>query len=270
MKGLKNILNTITIPTDEQCEECGTTLLKVKFSDKETTLCPQCTKERKEQQDKELAEQWEQETYKAKAYKYFRGNSVINDLSILKANFKDLDTSEKDVKDAKDKAVSFINSTLEDESVHFILTGKSGTGKSHIAMATIRNLIEMSRYDKKVIFIHYATLLDEIKKGFDYPESKIKVDRLKSELKKCAVLVIDDLGVEIGSINNPTPPSRFNLELLNLILENRINKPLIVTTNLSESQIKEFYGERNFSRLFNRSQGFAKKMDKVTDKRLKR
>ena len=62
----------------------------------------------------------------------------------------------------------------------------------------------------------------------------------------CDLLIIDDLGSE-QKIKNVTD------EYLLKILDERekADKPVFVTTNLNEEQLKNSYNERVFSRLFN-------------------
>lgn len=269
MNQLKGILKQTTTQLEEQCSECGTNLVRFKFGKHDRTLCPKCTKEKHQQENEELEKQWTEESLKAKAWNYFNYNSLFNNEGLLDAGFKNFDTSEPQVEAAKEKSISFIKSVMNGENPHLILSGKSGTGKSHLSMAVVRSLIEMSKYQKKVLFVHYATLLEHIRKSFDEPDLKVEVNRLMGEVVNCDVLVLDDLGVDLGQTEDPERASRFNIEKLNLILERRENKPLIVTTNLTDSQIANSYGSRNHSRIFNHSKGFRVKMDDVKDKRLR-
>lgn len=265
MKGLKHLLNKITTPLEKRCSECDTNLVEFKFGEHTNVICPECARNAHAERDKALANKWAKESLKAKQWAYFKQNSVFNNKGLLDAGFKNLDTKEALVEKAKNIAIKFIKLALDDENKHFILSGKSGTGKSHIAMATARTLVE---YDKSVLFVHYATFLEEVRSSYDNDELKPKIRKLLNEINKADILVLDDIGVDLGQINDPDPPSRFNIERLNLILERREDKPLIVTTNLTDSQIKELYGERNYSRMFNHSKGFRTSFNNVTDKRI--
>ena len=76
------------------------------------------------------------------------------------------------------------------------------------------------------------------------------------ELLRARLLLIDDLGTE-PMMNNIT------VEYLFLLINERVDGGLstLVTTNLTQQQLRERYGERVFSRLFDRSRTLAIKLE---------
>lgn len=252
--------------TEETCEQCGGNLVELIRINK--LICPSCEEMRMEQGKEKQIEQWTEESWRAQTWSYFNEYSVLREKEIKKAGFKNYITEEEQVFKAKEKAKKFIQGVLSNESPHMILSGAPGRGKSHLAMATLRSTLEMSKYTRKGLYVHYASFLDLVRESFDQPDKKMRVSKIKDEMTKCDVLVLDDLGVDLGSIDNPKEATHWNMERLNLILEARENKPLIVTTNFDEAKIRSCYGERNYSRMFRHSKGMRIEFNNVTDKRL--
>lgn len=252
--------------TGELCEECGGNLVELIRINK--LICPNCSEKRIEQEKEQQADQWTQESWKAQTWAYFNEYSVLHEKELKQAGFKNYRTEEEQVFKAKEKAKQFIKTTLDGDNPHMILSGAPGRGKSHLAMATLRSILEMSKYTKKGLFCHYATFLDKLKESFDQYDKKLEISKIKAEISKCDILVLDDIGVDLGSIDRPKEATSWNMETLNLILEARQNKPTIFTTNFDEGKIRNAYGERNYSRMFKHSKGYRVEFNNVTDKRL--
>ena len=112
-----------------------------------------------------------------------------------------------------------------------IITGKSGTGKTHLATAILNKLTE--KY-MQVLMGRLILLLDVIKDTFkDFSSKEKDIIELYS---KVDMLIIDDLGTE--------RISSWALEKLYTIIENRNeNKlPIIVTTRFNKgSLLDRFY-----------------------------
>lgn len=250
---------------NETCSKCGNGMIKLSRFNK--VVCPSCIAAEKEENDRKQELEWSRNAIKGISRAYFKENSLLKNTEIKKAGLKNFNTTEQQAKKAKDIAMRFIQAFLNKEVKHMILSGKPGRGKSHIAMATARSLIEMCNEEVEVMFIHYSAFLDFKKKSFDQQDLKLKVAKMEDEMTKCDLLVIDDLGVELGSLDNPKKPTDWNLDVLTLIMEAREDKPLIVTTNFDEAQIIDSYEDRNQSRMFKRSDGFRVSFSNITDKR---
>lgn len=252
--------------TTELCEKCESQLVELIRINK--LICVNCSEEKIEQEKEEQIVKWTEESWKAQTWSYFNEYSILHEKELKQAGFKNFRTEEEQVLKAKKKAIQFIKATLDGENPHMILSGAPGRGKSHLAMATLRSILEMSKYTKNGLFCHYATFLDKQKESFDQPDKKLFVSKVKAEMSECDILVLDDLGVDLGSIEKPKEATSWNMETLNLILEARQNKPTIFTTNFDEGKIRGCYGERNYSRMFKGSKGYRIEFNNVTDKRL--
>ena len=143
-------------------------------------------------------------------------------------NFIITEINKKEIEIAKDFTEKCIN---KNQKNGLIITGKSGTGKTHLATAILNKLTE--KY-MQVLMGRLILLLDVIKDTFKGFSSKEKdIIELYS---KVDMLIIDDLGTE--------RISSWALEKLYTIIENRNeNKlPIIVTTRFNKgSLLDRFY-----------------------------
>jgi DNA replication protein DnaC len=117
------------------------------------------------------------------------------------------------------------------------VTGPVGTGKTHLAAATIRRLTE-SNID--ATFKRCAQFYEDIREMFRLNNSE---SFMLSLLERTRILILDDLGA--GSLSDCE--RRFTLE----ILDRRMNRlrPTVVTSNWSLKNIAEKMDDRIASRL---------------------
>ena len=73
-----------------------------------------------------------------------------------------------------------------------ILTGDTGVGKTHLAVAIAGRQIER---DQRVVFSFLPDLMDHLRDTFD-PESPVRYDRVFEEVRSAPLLVLDDFGKE--------------------------------------------------------------------------
>ncbi len=71
-----------------------------------------------------------------------------------------------------------------------VLTGQSGSGKTHLAAAIANNVLEAGR---PVFFVFVPDLLDHLRSAFS-PTSEISFDQLFEQVRNAPFLVLDDLG----------------------------------------------------------------------------
>lgn len=127
-----------------------------------------------------------------------------------------------------------------------VISGNVGSGKSHLAQAVAKKLIDnnfnvvfLSACELNTVFLRYHTS-PVYERSF-----------YLSLLTGCDLLIIDDLGTE-PTYNNVT-----NEYLLAVLSErNQTNLPFIVTTNLSQPQLLDRYGDRIASRLTDKRNGY--------------
>lgn len=125
---------------------------------------------------------------------------------------------------------------------NFVFMGKVGTGKTFLLESIASALIE------REFFVVYATafnLQNTMLKAMT--TSPFESDIYLSPILECDLLIVDDLGSE---------PIIRNISVSNLfsILNEREtkNKATLISTNLSFDDIEARYGNRLFSRIFNK------------------
>lgn len=149
-----------------------------------------------------------------------------------------------------------IDELKKHETGNLVLYGNTGCGKTHLAIAMMRQAIitDINRILElkwvcdvrpKILtprFIPAPELLLEIRQSFrdDSPTSEADVIKKYCE---AGLLVLDDLGSE--------KTSEYSITTLYIIIDRRDREllPTIITTNLSQKEVEEKLGARIASRL---------------------
>ncbi|MEO8370946.1 MAG: ATP-binding protein [Candidatus Solibacter sp.] len=139
-----------------------------------------------------------------------------------------------------------------------LLIGEPGTGKTHLAVAALRRIIQKGF---EGVFTDYQALLDRIRSGYDSASNSSDKEAYRQALD-AEVLLLDDLGAH--------RVTDWVQDTVTSIVTHRCNnrKPLIATTNLPDADagsktvqagllgpeyrktLREFVGDRARSRLF--------------------
>ena len=124
----------------------------------------------------------------------------------------------------------FVREYPEGNRSGLLLMGNSGVGKTHLAVAALKELL---RRGHQGLFCDYREFLKEIQASYN-PASESTEMRILEPIRNAEILVLDDLGA--------SKPSAWVLDIIGLVLNARYNerRVTILTTNyFDESPITE-------------------------------
>lgn len=124
---------------------------------------------------------------------------------------------------------------------NLLFIGRPGLGKTFLCNSIAKDLLDMG---KSVIYQSAPDLVDLVRKHkFDFDNEEAEDEALK-DIYECDLLIIDDLGTELGT--------QFSGLVIYNILNKRLleNKKMIISTNLDVDEIIKTYSERVSSRIF--------------------
>ena len=259
------------------CPQCGEDMLI--FCDRKNNkprslpVCPQCGHKETRgavPQTQIEAVQWTLEAQKKDACNYLINSSVFADKSVVDKNFNNFKTSDAKQSAAKKVALKIVTDIMAGDPVSGIFTGNTGTGKTHLAMSIIYAVMERSKFKKHAIFINYRELLNETKRSMGDRENQKKYAHLiAEELKKADLVVIDDLGSEVGDDNGTYQATQYDIDLVTSIYDGRTGKATITTTNRTGKELRQIYGSRVISRITQHSKDHTFLFREMQDYRMK-
>lgn len=135
----------------------------------------------------------------------------------------------------RQRALNFV-AEFETGTQHLLFVGGVGTGKTFLSHCVAKELLDRGRT------VVYFTAYDLIEKFTDITMGR--TDRAWSELIwESDLIILDDLGSERST--------EFAQNVLFNLINERIvrNKKMLISTNLSMTELKEHYNNRIFSRL---------------------
>ena len=189
----------------------------------------------------EERERRETETHKKMTIETYLERSGIVRGILARMTFETFDNSHKG------KAYEIVKEYAEgfgrETTSGLMLYGKAGSGKTHLAVAITRHIIEQKQI--QVRFARVVDLLAEIRKTFDENEQYRTENEsdLISRYTSAPLLVIDDLGAE--------KTTDWVRQILYQIIDERWieQKPIIVTSNLNLEELEARFEERIASRV---------------------
>jgi DNA replication protein DnaC len=158
------------------------------------------------------------------------------------SGFKNFEPYNELTDKAKKIAIAFTKSFNQKDSKgeNLLVMGTPGTGKTHLSKAIARTLRAKGN---KVGFITAVDLFNKIKGTFNGAGS---VKQILSEMQSLDLLIIDDVGVETVQVKDVS----WTVKTWTEIIDCRLHKPCIWTSNLDDIKLGAVIGERAFSRMY--------------------
>lgn len=161
-----------------------------------------------------------QENFDTLSYEYFSGTS--------------LKEYKKVVEISRDFAASF-----DHASRNLLLMGTVGTGKTFLANCIAKALIDTSH---SVIYFSATELFDTFAK-YVFGKDKEALNNFYEDLYHCDLVIVDDLGTELGS-------SFVTSYFFSFLNERQLlRKSTLITTNLNLKELQDRYSDRICSRI---------------------
>lgn len=232
---------------------------------KPAPYCPECAKEEIAQKSQSELEKLKNKELYANTYNVLERDSTIPK-ELKTATFDTFIANTPEERQllafAKQQADKYLNGMVGNT----LITGGTGIGKSHLSISIAKVINEGYRAKnepKSVLFISLTEIIKEIKEGWNYGRgAKLTEAEAVKLLTEADYLILDDLGAKNATLN---PKSDWEQDFLFDILNNRENT--IINTNLSGSELKKVYNERNASRILKGLEGNTFKALGIKDKR---
>ncbi|MEH7445191.1 ATP-binding protein [Bacillus sp. JJ1122] len=158
------------------------------------------------------------------------------------AGFQNYEKTDAVTSKAKLSSIDYVNAYLKGDLFNLLIMGNPGTGKSHLCVAIARNLQSKG---KTIGFITTGKLLNKIKGT--YSSNSVKTEEgIMQDISKLDLFILDDVGTESAGGSDDWRKSKL-FEIVN----SRIGKPTIYTSNLTDKDLPFAVGDRVFSRLYN-------------------
>ncbi|WP_210130140.1 ATP-binding protein [Staphylococcus sp. GDX8P54P] len=162
---------------------------------------------------------------KQKKLDYIFNQSNVNP-SLQNATVNNYKPQNEQQVNAKQTAIEYVRSFSTKEPKSLILQGSYGTGKSHLAYAIAK---AVKAKGHTVAFMHIPMLMERIKATYN-KNAVETTDELVKLLSDIDLLVLDDVGVE---------NTEHTLNKLFSIVDNRVGKNNIFTTNFSDKELNQ-------------------------------
>lgn len=208
-------------------------------------VCPKCVAENNEAKIERAIKAFHDRKTKECLYK----DSVITDMDVLENSFDNFTYADTEEQYQVLKKMKFMANKYLDKNFkgNTVLSGKQGSGKTHLAYAALRYVNEHADPQQSCLFIDFNELVTQIKNNFRNDYSIFKESVMLEKIGDADLVVLDDLGSEATFKEYTSESSEWNQRFLFNIL-NRRNRT-IITTNLTGAEIERVYNPKIASRI---------------------
>lgn len=219
----------LSVDYNVKCDKCGRPCDIAIFNDDEVKICDCNIKAKvKPKHIKKIHFYWKQ--------------SKIPD-NLQKCTFENFEKDlNSDVRNLYQGFRYFATSLDKDNPKTLAVVGSMGTGKTHLSIATGKELVKRGF---SVYFISFPTLMRNIRETMDKGNDMTQTEIFKM-IERCDVFILDDIMVTSGTT--------YEVNTLENIIEVRMGKANIYTSNLSDDDFsKNKNMQRIKSRIFDRT-----------------
>lgn len=248
----------------ELCSKHGSHLFQ--FRDMKP-FCKECKREDKQAQDEQIAKDGTNAYLKRTSFGWLDSLSIFADDTVRANRFENYTEVDDETSKNKQMARRITKEYLEGKVFNTFISGKAGTGKTFLSMSILRAINENSMPYKKCLFISVDELMRLIKDSISNKESPYTEKAMVDRLTKADILVLDDCGAETGAIGSGKAATDYTTKILYAIMNGRMNKSTILTTNLSSRELSKMYDQKLLSRMLKGSEGNVIKFESTADKR---
>jgi DNA replication protein DnaC len=203
-----------------------------------TRGCPQCAKEHADAEAaRDLAMNREREDSRIRAI--FERSAIPPRFQTRTfANYV-ADTPEKEKALRTTKRYADNWPTMLESGTCLVFVGKPGTGKTHLACAIANQIMEAG---SSAFFVTVSDAMRGIKATYDKGATLSEADAIKA-LVDPKLLILDEVGADMGTEHSKV--------LLFDVINKRYEhvRPTIILTNLDQSTLSTYFGERILDRL---------------------
>lgn len=261
---MKELTRTRAEPLDELCPKCGKPMMRITVNDVSKIQCTNCILRRKEAEEQaQMMEAIGQERFEK-----FKKLSIYSDIDLKDKTFKSFEAKNEEQAKGLQAMRELYKSFVKGQPAHGILSGRTGSGKSHLAMALCNELLAIDNPNNTIAFLNWREFYSKSLQGMKFKDISDDIEKRLEELKKANFVVLDDLGAELTDSTKRATTQ--DISLLLQILEARVNKSLLITTNQSSDEMQQAYGERAMSRILsNMTEETAVTFKETKDYRIK-
>lgn len=245
MINLKTAFRTVTKQTKEVCPKCGNNLTKIITPHGTKVTCKECAMRKND----ELERAQVRAAKERKRFDIFNSISMFSSQDMRQKTLANYEVDPNNLEQTKGKNVieQMISKFKDGKPAHGILGGRTGTGKSHLAMALCNELLEIDDFKNIIVFMNWNDFVSKGFRGWKDRNIAETVERALDVMKTADFVVIDDLGSELTGVSKQEKSQ--DIAWLLQVLDARTSKSMLITTNLSSEEIKQNYGERALSRI---------------------
>lgn len=232
--------------SERDCDECGGKIQKIQY--KNGLIVDECFACKKRKEEKEIQQQL-QGLREKKRHARFERISVIPE-EIKGVTFEDYEPSTQLQQKAKEKAMLYAHGDCEEMALVF--QGTCGTGKTHLSYCIKETY---KQRNKTAVFIDAPELFSLIKSTFNNDAGGLNQEIILNTIKDADLLILDDIGAEYVKPDKNGHES-WAADIIYQIVNSRIGKNNIYTTNYTSDDLKQKYGRlssRIISRMMNKA-----------------